>query len=587
MILSRIYSNDNRFKSVKFNEGFNLIVGKVKEYDRNDMHNLGKTSIVELIDFLLLKQIDKSHRFRASYDKFINHEFYLELKLNNGEYLTIKRNIKNDTKIYFKESKVPIDCLNLEEDEWDRRNLALGKAKDFLNEKLEFDVLKNYKYRTYIHYFLKKEKEFSPNFESHHFGNSLSWKVPLLELVGINSSYYKDKVKLEEELNKLNAGTNDKNDISVQLMQNEAKKRLFEKKLADLEKVEMSLNYYAIDKNITKEMVDNVVYQIANLNSKRYNLEYDILKLENSLSGEEGTIDLDELKEIFNEVKLCFPKELSESYDSLVKFNKQIFSERKENVEKTLLKKRQELLKIDKELDHLNQEQKRMLEKLKEKNLYTKVLQQQKEKNDTIRQLEEIEKTISEIKQKIELIKKITVIKADIDQNIEKLKLEILDDNNLFFKIRDELASITQKIFDNRIGVFTIPLNGKNNPDFNLKYINTNTDTYTSEDEGGTYGDWLEACFCISIIVVYAKHSFYRFLFQDGIMESGDDRRKRNFILELKRLCEVFKIQYISTAIEHEINSKEVKEVLDFSEDVVLELDDRSDGSGTLYGFLF
>lgn len=587
MILSRIYSNDNRFKSVKFNEGFNLIVGKVKEYNKNDTHNLGKTSIVELIDFLLLKKIDNSHRFRVSYDKFINHEFYLELKLNNGEYLTIKRNIKNNTKISFKESKISIDCLNLEEDEWDRKNLALSKAKDFLNEKLEFDVLKNYKYRTYIHYFLKKEKEFNPNFKSHHFGGSLIWKVPLLELVGINSSYYKDKVELEEELNKLNAGTNNENDISVQLMQNEAKKRLFEKKLADLEKVEMSLNYYAIDKNITKEMVDNVVYQIANLNSKRYNLEYDILKLENSLSGEESTIDLDELKEIFNEVKLCFPKELSESYDSLVKFNKQIFSERKENVEKTLLKKRQELLKIDKELDYLNQEQKRMLEKLKEKNLYTKVLQQQKEKNDTIRQLEEIEKTISEIKQKIELIKKITVIKADIDQNIEKLKLEILDDNNLFFKIRDELASITQKIFDNRIGVFTIPLNGKNNPDFDLKYINTNTDTYTSEDKGGTYGDWLEACFCISIIVVYAEYSFYRFLFQDGIIENGDDRRKRNFILELKRLCETFKIQYISTAIEHKINSKEVKEVLDFSEDIILELDDRSDGSGTLYGFLF
>lgn len=587
MILSRIYSNDKRFKAIKFNDGFNLIIGKVKEYDKNDMHNLGKTSIAELIDFLLLKQIDKTHRFRIFKEKFLNHEFYLELKLNTGKYLTIKRSVKNDTKICFKESELSSEHLGLEEDEWEKSNVPLTKAKDYLNEKLAFNVLRNYKYRKFIHYFLKKEKEFSPNFESHHFGNHLSWKAPLLELVGINSSYYKDKVELEDKLNKLSEGTNDKNDISVQLMQNEAKKKLFEKKLLDLEKVEMSLNYYVIDKNITKEMVDNVVFQISNLNNKRYNLEYDITKLENSLSDEESTVDLDELKEIFNEVKLCFPNDLSKSYESLIKFNKQLFSERKENVDKTLLRKKLELAKIDKELDSLNQEQKRMLEKLKEKNLYMKVLQQQKEKNETIKQLEEIEKIIIEIKQKKELIKEITIIKADIDQNIEKLKLEILDDNNLFSEIRNELASITQKIFDNRIGVFTIPLNNKNNPDFNLKYINTNTDTYTSEDEGGTYGEWLEACFCVSIIVVYAKYSFYKFLFQDGIMESGDDRRKRNFIFELKRLCEVFKIQYISTAIEHEINSNEVKEVLDLSKDIVLELDDRSDGSGTLYGFLF
>ena len=41
MILSRIYSNDKRFKEISFNKGFNLIVGKIKEYDKNDMHNLG------------------------------------------------------------------------------------------------------------------------------------------------------------------------------------------------------------------------------------------------------------------------------------------------------------------------------------------------------------------------------------------------------------------------------------------------------------------------------------------------------------------------------------------------------------------
>ena len=102
MKLVKLYSNDSRFKEVKFGRGFNVILGRI--YDEaildKDSHNLGKSSLIELIDFMLLKQIKSNSYLKRN--QFINHVFFLEIELDNGKYLTIKRAVKTNTKISFK-----------------------------------------------------------------------------------------------------------------------------------------------------------------------------------------------------------------------------------------------------------------------------------------------------------------------------------------------------------------------------------------------------------------------------------------------------------------------------------------------------
>ena len=51
MKLSKLYCNDKRFKTVYFKEGFNLILGSVNNKNKNDTHNLGKTTLVEIINY--------------------------------------------------------------------------------------------------------------------------------------------------------------------------------------------------------------------------------------------------------------------------------------------------------------------------------------------------------------------------------------------------------------------------------------------------------------------------------------------------------------------------------------------------------
>ena len=99
MKLSKIYSNEP-FHEVVFNEGFNVILGQVtKPKDKNvDSHNLGKTTLIHVIDFLMLKKIDKKHFFTKHEKLFKDYVFYLEILLNSGKYLTIKRSVAEATK---------------------------------------------------------------------------------------------------------------------------------------------------------------------------------------------------------------------------------------------------------------------------------------------------------------------------------------------------------------------------------------------------------------------------------------------------------------------------------------------------------
>ena len=110
MKLSKLYCNQEGFKNITFNlKGLNVIYADVQaeKKKKKNSHDLGKTLLAKLIDFLLLKEINKSHfllkiKNDQGENTFSEYVFYLELLLNNGKFLTIKRGVNNNTKISFK-----------------------------------------------------------------------------------------------------------------------------------------------------------------------------------------------------------------------------------------------------------------------------------------------------------------------------------------------------------------------------------------------------------------------------------------------------------------------------------------------------
>ena len=98
MKLASIYSNkEDIFPTIYFREGFNVIFAQVKDplIKERDSHNLGKTFLIQVLDFALLADIDKTHPFREHPDIFGDFTFYLEIETVNTEYVTVKRSVNS------------------------------------------------------------------------------------------------------------------------------------------------------------------------------------------------------------------------------------------------------------------------------------------------------------------------------------------------------------------------------------------------------------------------------------------------------------------------------------------------------------
>ena len=193
-------------------------------------------------------------------------------------------------------------------------------------------------------------------------------------------------------------------------------------------------------------------------------------------------------------------------------------------------------------------------------------------------ELEELEKKLENITEKTEIENKHNTI-------VSKLKIEISKDNEIYNDIKKIFQKITKRIFPERNGRIIINLNKENNPEFDL-YLEDKFENRTSEDDGGTYKGILMACFCLAIASHYSHFRYHKFLFQDGMLEGGDNRKKELVIKTIKDFCEKYDLQYITTAIEDEINNDEVKKLLN-KENIIAKLTDEDNGSGTLFGFEF
>ncbi|MFD1449522.1 hypothetical protein [Oceanobacillus sojae] len=194
MKLSRLYSDDSRFKDIEFKNGLNIIFGYVHDKNVNDPHNLGKSALVQLIDFMLLKEVKKGTYFYNKKKVFKDHTFFLELKLNSGDYLTIRRSFSNVTRVDMKTLDYSTELLGCEE--WDYTNLVLNTTSEnvipataILNEKLNFDILGDYDYRKLVGYFIRTQNDYSDVFQLKKFSSSTDqvWKPFVYELLGFDS----------------------------------------------------------------------------------------------------------------------------------------------------------------------------------------------------------------------------------------------------------------------------------------------------------------------------------------------------------------------------------------------------------------
>ncbi|WP_213197139.1 DUF2326 domain-containing protein [Cloacibacterium caeni] len=579
MKISKIYSNKN-FKNIEFNERFNAIVAFIESDKKEDTHNLGKTSLIRVIDFLLLSSFDKNTDKLLGNDIFIGQEFYGELKLNSGKYLLIKRSINTPTKISFKLNDSKLNNFELDIN-WDEE-LTLKKAKARLNEFLNFNILPNWDYRKSITYFLRSQQDYLDVFKLNKFkGKHKDWKPFVFDLLGFNGKLILEKLEIEEEIDLLKGKVKTlKLEAQIDTSEKDRLEGLLEIKKNELFEVRTLIdkfNFFKEDILTNKKLVEEIDVQLQAFNTDRYRISFEINKIESSLSDINDDIDNKTISDLFEEVNLYYPQQLKKEYNDLINFQKSLTIERKKYLLETLTELKKEYLDLNIKIREIENQKGELLSLLTQKDSYKKFKEYQ-------RKTVSLEVEVERIDDKIQAIDNSLIIENDIAEKKESIA-------NYVLALKDALSerkhSNINKIFNSIIkeildtnALISLKLNNQGNIEFNADYQNKVDLLNTSESQGTTYKKLLCVAFDLSLLVNFSNKSFYKFVYHDGVLEGLDDRIKIRYIKLVKELCEKYDLQYIITLIDSDL-PKEMPNIIE-KNDICLRLNDK-DNKGKLF----
>lgn len=593
MKLSKLYSNEPLvFKEIKFNPGLNVVLGEIRlaENQKKDVHNLGKSLVGKLIDFCLLKGKSKHFFLFKYYDIFEDFVFLLEVELLDGSYLTIRRSVKNASKISFKRhTERLMDYSELEDEHWDHLNLPFNKSKQLLDGILNLQALSTWQYRMILGYLLRTQKDYDDIFQLSKFlSKHADWKPFIASIMGFDGKvieqHYDSETELEKEeknktdlLKEIGGKPGDIAKVSGLLL-------LKENELHKKQDLLDSFDFNEEDREQTSKLVNDIEANLASLNSERYIKSANWRKVVDSLKEGKINFSPDDASDLFEEAGIFFKGQIKKNFEQLIEFNKAITEERLTylGIEKEELEN--ELATINQSISQLNKERSQALQFLKEADVFHKFKKTNKDitslaadveiltrQKETIENISEIDQNISDCQDKIKNLR--TKIEANVKSQDE-------DKSSLFSTIRLHYNEIIETVIS-RKALLTTPVNNHGHIEFNVSILDAKGKE-TGASDGNTYKKLLCIAFDMAVLRAYSTEKFPRFIFHDGAFESLDDRKKLLLTSTIREYSE-FGIQQIITLIDSELPNLKDGTKFSFEDDEIVLLLHDEDNGGQLF----
>lgn len=341
MRLVQLYSDQVAvFPGIRFNDGLSVVVAEIRIPENRgvDVHNLGKSIIGDLIDFCLLKGKSKDFFLWREADLFSRFAFFLELQLDDGRYLTIRRAVDPGTRVDFCVNRSTRNVSGLGDDDWDHRDVAFERARLLLDGYLDLPALRPWGFRKLVGYLLRSQSDYDEVFKLGKFsGKHQDWKPFVAHLLGLASPQVKDLYDKREELARAEAHLSalvqewgqDVADPSTLDGLIAVKRREVEQRVAALD----SFNFGEADRRLTEQTVDDVETRIAAANEERYRLTQLVGRIERSLESQRILFKPAEAERLFREAGVVFGDQVVQTYEQLIEFNRAINEERRAALE--------------------------------------------------------------------------------------------------------------------------------------------------------------------------------------------------------------------------------------------------------------
>lgn len=597
MQLSRLYSNlPDILSPVAFNHGadanrLNVVLGEVKHPKdrRKDSHNLGKTTLLHLIDFMMLKGWSQESFLHRHRDRFSDFVFFLEIALNSGGYATIRRSVVAPTRIALSRHEDPdADFSAAADDVWDHPDLPIDEAIKLLDAWLDLRALKPYDYRKAITYFLRSQGDWSDELQLQKFqaGRDLHWKPFVAHLFGFNQKPIIRKYELDELIQKLQEKQGEQQ-AEVQFREEDLPKLTAELGVLHqhVEDIEEQLDAFRFDdeeRRLIRDLVETIETEIASLNQQIYDSRYDIGQIDSSLSHKDK-FDLEDVQSIFDDAKLHFPTQLKKQYSELVEFKKKVTQERNAALRKRRKELEEELSAAEGRKASLDAQRVQRLKVLRSTDTFDKFKALQKDVTEQRAQLVYLGEQRKKLEAVVETARQVREAERDRGRVVDEIKAMLAKPTVIYERFTRIFNDYCQKVL-NHEGLFFFLVNSNNNLDYKISLgLAGQKGVASSQGEGTSYKKLICALFDLALLRVYEDIPFFHFVYHDGMMEALDERKKLAFLEIVRDQISNRKLQYIMTVIASDMPRDAKGKLVAFADDeIVLQLDD-SGQSGRLF----
>lgn len=587
MKLSRLYSNKpDLFDPVEFVQGLNVVMAEIRlpENRSKDTHNLGKTTLGRLLDFgFLAKRDPKFFLFKHS-DLFKEFIFFLEIELEDASFVTIRRSVKEATKISFKRHQAGHqDLSGLALTEWDHVNMPFERARELLDGVLDWRAIKPWAYRKGLGYLLRSQDDFRDVFHLRKFAAAHSdWKPFLAHVLGFDAQLIVEHYEKEEQLSKKQAiAQTIKNELGGSIEDISKIEGILLLKQKEAEKKQTLLDAFDFrtqDKDSTKQLVDDIDVKIASLNAERYSYNQTKKKIISSLEEDQILFNPDEAQRLFEEAGVLFKGQIKKDFQQLIDFNRAITDERRGYLQEEREEVEAELKRINAELNFLGKKRSEMLSFLSETDIFGKYKQVSDEMVILRADITSLERQRGFLHRLQELRKEIRALteergnlQAQIEANVE---MQNSDQDSLFSAIRVFFNEIVEEVID-RKALLSVSPNQLGHLEFKAEILDESGNA-TSADLGHTYRKLLCIAFDLAVLRAHLDEKYPRFVYHDGVFESLDDRKKENLLAIIRRYAELG-LQPIITLIDSDLPVRAGDQPVFSSDEIVITLHDEGE----------
>jgi uncharacterized protein YydD (DUF2326 family) len=562
MKLSRLYSNKpDLFDPVEFVQGLNVVMAEIRlpENRNKDIHNLGKTTLGRLLDFGFLARRDPEFFLFRHFELFQDFIFFLEIELGDASFVTIRRSVKEATKISFKRHEAGHQDLSvLPLTEWDHQNVPFDHARNLLDGLLDWRAFKPWTFRNGLGYLLRSQDDFQEVFHLSRFaGVHAEWKPFLAHILGFDAQlvswYYEKEEQLKRKLateqtikNELGGSIEDISKIEgiLLLKQKEAEKK---QKLLDV------FDFREQDKNHTKQLVDDIDERIAALNAERYSLNQNKKKIIASLEEDQILFNPDDAQRLFEEAGVLFEGQIKKDFQQLIAFNRAITDERRGYLLEERAEVEAELKRVNAELNALGKKRSGILSFLSGTDIFDKYKQISNEMVTLRADIAALERQRGFLHRLQELRAEIRALTEERNHQQTQIEADVekqnSDPNSLFSSIRLFFSEIIEEVID-RKALLSVSPNQHGHLEFKAELLDESSNK-TSADRGHSYRKLLCIAFDMAVLRAHQDDKFPRFVFHDGVFESLDVRKQENLLAVIHRYADAG-LQPIITLIDSE-----------------------------------